>query len=248
MSDAKVVIVTAAGQGIGAACARGLSQRGYHLALMSPSGSSVELAKELDAVGMNGSVTDPKDIEAVIELALSNYGQVDAVVNNTGKDKESTEASGPGYDPALERELIDIEDESWLYGFDLYVMNVIRMARAITPVFRRQGGGVIVNISTFAAVEPRLMFPVSGTTRAAMHNYTKLYADRYARDGIRMNNVLPGFVENWPMDEKVRQSIPTGRAVSMEELTATVAFLLSPESGSVTGQNILVDGGVNRGL
>ena len=241
MSEPKVAIVTAAGKGIGAACARGLAERDYKVVLMSPSGSSVELAKELGGVGMNGSVTESADIEALIELALSSYGRIDGVVNNTGKDGQSTHASGPGYDPDLNRELIDVPNESWALGFELYVMNVIRMARAITPVFRRLGGGSIVNISTFAAAEPRLMFPISSTIRGATHSYTKLYADRYARQGIRMNSVLPGFMDNWPMNDAVQRSIPIQRAVGMEELAATVAFLLSPESGSITGQNLLVD-------
>ena len=246
MGEEKVAIVTAAGQGIGAACARGLAERGYKLALMSPSGSSVKLAEELGGVGMNGSVLEVDDLNALVELALSSYGRVDGVVNNTGKDKESIVASGPGYDPDLDRELTDISDEAWVYGLDLYVLNIIRMARIITPVFRKHGGGAMVNISTFAALEPRLMFPVSSTIRGAMHSYTKLYADRYAREGIRMNNVLPGFVDNWPLSDGIRRTIPLERAVSMAELAATVAFLLSPESGSITGQNIVVDGGVNR--
>ena len=248
MSKQPVAIVTAAGQGIGAACAQALAERGYRLALMSRSGSSVVLAEKLGGVGMNGSVTESADLEGLVELALSKFGRVDAVVNNTGKDNQSIEASGPGYDPELERSVIDIDDEAWHFGFNLYLMNAIRMARVVTPVFQRKGGGAIVNISTFAQREPRLMFPVSSTIRCALGGYTKLYADRYAREGIRMNNVLPGFMDNWPLSEGVRRTIPLGRAVSMQELGSTVAFLLSDEAGSITGQNIMIDGGVNRGL
>ena len=92
------------------------------------------------------------------------------------------------------------------------------------------------------------MFPVSSTIRGALGGYTKLYADRYAREGIRMNNVLPGFMDNWPLSDGVRQTIPLDRAVSMQELSSTIAFLLSDEAGSITGQNIMIDGGVNRGV
>ena len=248
MSKQPVAIVTAAGQGIGAACAQALAERGYRLALMSRSGASVVLAEELGGVGMNGSVTETADLESVVELALGKFGQVDAVVNNTGKDAQSIEASGPGYDSELERSVTEIDDDAWQFGFELYLMNVIRMARVITPILQRNGGGSIVNISTFAQREPRLMFPVSSIIRGALGGYTKLYADRYAREGIRMNNVLPGFMDNWPLNEGVRRTIPLGRAVTMQELGATVAFLLSDEAGSITGQNIMIDGGVNRGL
>ena len=248
MGKQPVAIVTAAGQGIGAACAQALAERGYRLALMSRSGSSVVLAEKLGGVGMNGSVTEIVDLEALVELALGKFGRVDAVVNNTGKDTQSIEASGPGYDPELERSVTEIDDDAWQFGFELYLMNVIRMARVVTPVFLKNGGGSIVNISTFAQREPRLMFPVSSTIRGALGGYTKLYADRYAREGIRMNNVLPGFMDNWPLSDGVRRTIPLDRAVSMHELGSTVAFLLSDEAGSITGQNIMIDGGVNRGL
>ncbi|HHZ66355.1 MAG TPA: SDR family oxidoreductase [Alphaproteobacteria bacterium] len=248
MESTKVAIVTAAGKGIGAACAQELAGRGFKVALMSPSGSAVDLAKQLKGIGINGSVTNRDDLSQLVNLALSTYGRVDVVVNNTGKDGESIEASGPGYDPNLTRELIDIVDGSWELGFHLYLMNVVRMARIVTPVFRDLGGGAIVNISTFAALEPRLMFPVSSTLRSALSGYTKLYADRYARDGIRMNNILPGFVENWPLADEVRHSIPSARSVKLKEVASTVAFLLSSEAGSITGQNILVDGGINRSI
>lgn len=243
-----VAIVTAAGQGIGAALARGLAGRGYDLALMSRTDAAEKLAAELGGVGMRGSVTEPDDLAKLVDLALGKYGRIDGVVNNTGRDPESHEVSGPPFDPDLDRSLVDITDEAWLYGVDLYFLNVVRMARAVTPVFQRGGGGSIVNISTFAALEPRLIFPVSGTVRMALAAYTKLYADRYARDRIRMNNILPGFVENWPLSEENRRTIPIGRATLMSELVGMTAFLLSSDSGATTGQSLLADGGVNRAL
>jgi NAD(P)-dependent dehydrogenase (short-subunit alcohol dehydrogenase family) len=243
-----VAIVTAAGQGIGAACARGLAERGFSVVLMSRSEAAERLAAELGGAGLRGSVTEPADLGRLVELALEKYGRIDGVVNNTGRDPESWEVSGPPYDPDLDRSLTAVADEAWIFGFQLYFLNVVRMARFVTPVFQRAGGGSIVNISTFAALEPRLIFPVSGTIRMALASYTKLYADRHARDGIRMNNILPGFVENWPLSEEVRRTIPAGRATRMSELIGTVAFLLSSDSSGTTGQNIMVDGGVNRAV
>ena len=249
MTDARpVAIVTAASQGIGEALARGLAARGFRLALMARSSSILDLANELGGIGLQGSVTEAADIDRLVALAEKSFGRIDGVVNNTGRDKESLHVSGAGYDPDLERELTEIPDESWLYGTELYLLNVVRMARAVTPVMRRQGGGSIVNVSTFGAPEPRLIFPVSGTLRSALAAYQKLYADRYARDNIRMNSILPGFVENWPLSEPVRRTIPMARSVKMTELVGTTAFLLSADSGSITGQSLLVDGGVNRGL
>ena len=91
----RFAVVTAAGQGIGAACARTLAERGYRLALMSRSGASVTLAEELGGVGMNGSVTEAADLEALVKRALDEFGQIDAVVNNTGKDKPVDPRLGP---------------------------------------------------------------------------------------------------------------------------------------------------------
>jgi NAD(P)-dependent dehydrogenase (short-subunit alcohol dehydrogenase family) len=247
-TENSVAIVTAAGQGIGAACARGLAERGYRVVLMSRSADAETIARELGGTGIRGSVTSQEDLGRLVELALQSYGRIDAIVNNTGRDPESLEVSGPPYDPDLDRSLTAITDEAWLHGFDLYFLNVVRMARVVTPHFQRQGGGAIVNISTFAALEPRLIFPVSGAMRMALAAYAKLYADRYGRDGIRMNNVLPGFVDNWPLTEANRRTIPLGRATKMSEVVATVAFLISPEGAAITGQNMLVDGGVNRAL
>ncbi|MDF1482264.1 SDR family oxidoreductase [Extensimonas sp. H3M7-6] len=228
----KVAIVTAASQGMGAACARALAAQGYRLVLMSRSAGATALAKQLGGVGLQGSVTDPADLEKLVALAMNEYGRVDAVVNNTGHA-----ASG---------DLLALSDADWHAALDLLLLNVVRMARLVTPIFERQGQGAMVNISTYGAHEPTPAYPLSSAIRAALSNFTKMYATRYAAANIRMNNVLPGFIDSFPIGDAVRAMIPMARAGRVEEIATTVAFLLSPGGGYITGQNILVEGGLAK--
>lgn len=248
MSEKPVAIVTAAGQGLGAACARELAARGYDLVLMSPSGASVELAEELGGIGLKGSVTETRDLEAMVEAALDRHGRIDAVLNNTGHVAGSSDAAGPAYDADATGHLLDLGDDDWHAALDMIVLNVVRMARLVTPVMERQGHGAIVNMSSFAGKEPSAAFPLGAAMRMALAGFMKLYADRYAPAGIRMNAVLPGFIENWPMAEPLRRAIPMARPGTMDEVAHTVAFLLSDEAGYITGQSLLIDGGLNRGV
>jgi NAD(P)-dependent dehydrogenase (short-subunit alcohol dehydrogenase family) len=229
----KVAIVTAAGSGMGAACARELVQRGYSVALMSTSGKAEALAKELGGLGLTGSVTEEADLEALVDGTLERYGRVDGVINSTGHP-----ASG---------EALELTDGQWHEALDLVVLNVVRIARLVTPAMLRQGGG-IVNVSTFSAFEPSPAFPLSSSLRAALAGFTKLYADRYAADGVRMNNVLPGYIESFEIDDETRESIPMRRQGTVEEIAKTVAFLVSSDASYITGQNLRVDGGLTRSV
>ena len=233
--EGRVAIVTAAGKGMGAACARELHSRGYSLALMSRSGEAAELAEELGGVGFSGSVTEEADLRALVDGALETYGRVDAVVNGTGH-------------PPTGEEVLEITDEDWHAGLDMVVLNVVRMARLVTPVMLRQGGGSMVNISTFSAFEPSAAFPVSSALRSALAGFTKLYTDRYAAENIRMNNVLPGYMDNFEVDGGTRQKIPMQRPGAVEEIATAVAFLLSADASYITGQNLRVDGGITRSM
>jgi NAD(P)-dependent dehydrogenase (short-subunit alcohol dehydrogenase family) len=234
MEGAPVALVTAAGKGIGAAIARRLSADGYRLVLMSTSGAAEQVADDLGVVGLTGSVTSPDDLARLADTALAEFGQVDAVVNNTGHPPKG--------------DLLEISDEDWHVGLDLLLLNVGRMARLVTPLMQSGGSGAIVNVSTFSAFEPSLSFPVSSALRAGLGGFAKMYADRFAPDGIRMNNVLPGFMDSYPVSDETIARIPAGRYGRVEELAATVAFLLSPDAAYLNGQNIRVDGGLSRSV
>lgn len=230
----KVAIITAAGRGMGAACARELVRQKYHVALMSRSEDALQLAKELNGLGMQGSVTEKDDLKRLVNATLGKYGRIDAVINNTGHP-----AKGP---------LLELTEEDWHHGLNLVLLNVAKMAALVTPVMQKQGGGAFVNISTFAAFEPSGDFPVSSVLRAGLASYTKLYADQYAKDNVRMNNLLPGFIDSYDVSEKIKETIPMKRAGSVKEVAETAAFLLSEYAAYITGQNIRIDGGLTRSV
>ena len=251
MSEKPVAIVTGAGQGMGRATAHELADRGWNVVLMSPSENSIKVAKEVGGIGLQGSVTETDDLQRLVDTTMDAHGRIDGVVNNTGNltgySVPSTEVRAEtAYDPDFDGILLDVPDEGWHQGLDFYMLNVVRMCRVVTPTLVAQKKGSICNITSLSALEPRLTYPVASTIRMATTSFAKLYADRYGRDGIRMNNVLPGFMDNRVFSEEVTRSVPIPRRGKIEEVAKTISFLLSDDAGYITGQNILVDGGVNR--
>jgi NAD(P)-dependent dehydrogenase (short-subunit alcohol dehydrogenase family) len=230
----KVAIITAAGSGMGAAIARKLASDRYKVAILSSSGKGEALAQELGGVGVTGSNRSVADLERLVQTTMDAYGRIDCVVNSAGHGPKGA--------------ILDISDQDWVLGMEVYLLNVIRMARLVTPIFVQQGGGVIVNISTYATFEPDPTFPTSGVFRAGLAAYTKLYADQYAANNIRMNNILPGFIDSLPEKEIFRERIPLGRYGTEAEIAATAAFLVSDGAAYMTGQNIRVDGGITRSV
>lgn len=230
MNKVKIAIVTAASRGIGAGCARELAARGYKVSLLARSQQVLTLAQELDGIATQGSMTNLIDLEMLVQNTLDTFGRIDAVVNSFG-------------DPPRQ-DLLDISDEVWSENFDLLFLSVVRMARLVTEPMRRQGGGAIVNISACDSQEPELGTPFSGTLRAAMEGFTKLYAKRYRSDRIRMNSVAPFFVAD-SMEELEGWTVPDdlmwGRPATHSELAKTVAFLISDDAKFITGTTLKVD-------
>lgn len=141
---------------------------------------------------------------------------------------------------------LDVTDAQWHAGPDTYLMNVVRSVRLVTPVMQAQRAGAIISISTAWAFEPSPMVPTSAVFRAGLATHTRLFADTYAADNVRMNNVLPGWIDSLPGTEERRQSVPMGRYGRAEEIADIVAFLASDDAAFMTGQNLRVDGGLTR--
>ena len=248
MSDIKVAIMTGTGQGIGRGCAVEMAKAGYKVSLMSPSSRSIELAEELGGIGRSGSVLDIADLQAMVDDTMGKYGRIDAVVSNMGHGGGVPEAiKTVGFDPDFDGPLLELTDELWHESLDMYVLNVVKLARIVTPIMIEQGGGAFVNISSMNTVEPRAPYPMS-MLRGALHSFAKLYGDRYARHNIRMNNLMPGFCENVNLSEYARTSIPAQRPALFSEIGQTCVFLASDGAAYINGQNILADGGMNRAV
>lgn len=234
MAAERVAIVTAGGSGMGAGAARKLAADGFHVAILSSSGKGEALAKELGGIGVTGSNESNDDLKRLVDQTAQQWGRVDVLVNSAGHGPRAP--------------ILELSDEDWHRGLEVYFLNVVRPTRLVTPIMQRQKSGVVINISTFAAFEPDPDFPTSGVFRAGLAAYTKLFADKYAPENIRMNNVLPGFIDSLPEKQEFRERIPMGRYGKTEEIADVIAFLASSAASYITGQNIRVDGGITRSV
>jgi NAD(P)-dependent dehydrogenase (short-subunit alcohol dehydrogenase family) len=234
MSELPVALVVGGGSGIGADAARILAGEGYRVGVMSSSGKGEVLGTELGGFGFTGSNLEPGDLREFVDQAMGHFGRVDGVVNGAGH--------GPKGD------VLELTDDDWHLGLDFYLLNAIRMTRLVTPIMLAQGGGSIVNISTFAAFEPDPDFPTSAVFRAGLADFAKLFSTKYASENVRMNNVLPGFIDSLPEKDDRLARIPAGRYARVEELSEVISFLISEKSSYITGQNLRVDGGLTQSV
>ena len=230
----RVAIVVAGGSGMGAAAARKLHAAGFAVGILSSSGKGEALARELGGVGVTGSNQSVADLQKLMDAVIQRWGRIDVLVNSAGH--------GP------KGKLLEISDEDWVKGLEVYFLNVVRATRLVAPLMQKQGGGAIINISTAWAFEPSALFPTSAMARSGLAAFTKIFCDEYGAHNIRMNNVLPGWIDSLPQREERRQAVPLQRYGTAEEIGATIAFLASEGAAYITGQNIRVDGGLMRSV
>ena len=234
MNKNKVAILTAAGTGMGSEAAKKLVSDGFKISILSSSGKGEALAKKLGGIGVTGSNQSNVDLKKIVDETKSKWGRIDVLVNSAGHGPR-----GP---------ILELTDTDWHKGMDTYFMNVVRSTRLVTPIMQKQKTGVIINISTFAVFEPDPVFPTSGVFRAGLASFTKLFADKYASDNIRMNNILPGFIDSLPEKEEFKARIPLKRYGKTSEISEVVSFLASDGAAYITGQNIRVDGGITKSV
>lgn len=234
MTVEKVAVIVAGGSGMGAAAAEKLASDGYQVAILSSSGKGEALAERLGGLGVTGSNQSVADLQNLVDQTLARWGRIDVLVNSAGHGPRAP--------------ILALTDEQWQLGMETYFLNVVRATRLVTPIMQKQGGGSIINISSAWTFEPTDMFPTSAVFRAGLASFSKIFADSYAADNIRINNVLPGWIDSLPKTDERRDSVPLQRYGTSEEVAATIAFLASPGAAYITAQNIRVDGGVTRSV
>ena len=219
---------------MGADAAKILAKNKFKVAILSSSGKGERLAKKLNGIGLTGSNLNTIDIKNLVDVVIKKWGRIDVLINSAGH--------GP------KGEILKISDEQWFEGMEIYLLNVIRATKIVTPIMKKQKNGSIINISTYAVFEPEKSFPTSGVMRAGLSAFTKIYADEYAKFNIRMNNILPGFIDSLVANEKIIKRIPLKRQGKVKEISAVINLLASNEGAYITGQNIRVDGGLTRSI
>lgn len=255
----KVALVAASSQGLGKAAALSLAKEGARLVMCSRDEQRLNAAAEeiksmtgADVLPVCGDVTRPNEIDHVVQQAVNRFNRIDILVNNAG---------GP---PA--GKLSKLTDEEWGKGFELTMMSMIRMTRAVLPFMQNQQWGRVISIVSLSAKQPIDDLLISSTLRPGILGISKVLANQYGMHGITVNTVCPGYIltqrqkdlgavrskeKDISLEEYLKESaqqIPVGRLGNPEELGDVIAFLASERASFINGANILVDGGQAKGV
>lgn len=251
----KIAMVAASSKGIGLATAKALAAEGCTLSICARNEEALEAA----AVEIGGEtrsyvvdVSSAEDLAWWVEQTRQDLGPASVLVTNTG---------GPPAGPVGQ-----MTDEQWREGFESTLLNVVRLVRLVQDDMIAAGWGRIVHVTSLVAKEPSPLLPISSTLRQGLSALTRLQATELAPHGVTVNSVLPGNTltdrqkhlgevraerDGVTVEEALQRQaaeIPMKRMAEPEEIAAAIAFLCSKPASYVTGVNLLVDGGVTKGL
>lgn len=243
----KTAIVTGSGQGIGKGIVHALARNGASVIIADVSDSIFEVAKEIEAQGLIAlptkcDVTDKESVESAIKAAFDKFGRIDILINNAGIYP---------FKPFAE-----MTEQDWDKVFDVNMKGIFHCTKAVLPFMTKQKSGKIVNISSIAgAVVGYANLVHYSATKAGLVGFTRSLALEVAKDGINVNAVAPGAIvtpttkavtEAMPKEaaEQIVRAIPFGRWGTPEDIANIVLFLVGDESSYMTGQCVIVDGGL----
>ena len=237
----RVALVTGGSRGIGRACAVGLAEDGFDIAVVY-AGSVDAACEACEAVGATArayqcDVADPAAVNACVEAVLNDFGSIWALVNNAGITRDGL--------------LMRMGDDAFDRVLDVNLKGTFNMTRALTKTFMRQRGGCVVNMSSVVGLMGNAGQANYAASKAGVIGLTKAVARELAPRGVRANAVAPGFVETdmtAKLSEKVRtateEQIPLKRMARPEEVAGVVRFLASDAAAYITGEVVRVDGGM----
>ena len=239
----RTAIVAGASSGIGLAIAEALAEEGANVAMFARRRELLEReADRLGALAVRGDVTNPRDLQRLVETTVEAFGTVDILVNNSG---------GPPAGAALE-----LEDDAIESALELLLLSYLRLTRLCLPYLGRSSQGRIINISSIAVREPAPNIALTNVIRPGVVGWAKMLARELGPRGITVNSIAPGRIQTARLkelypdgpSEQDLAAIPLGRYGEPRELAALACFLASRQASYVTGTLIQVDGGLARGL
>ena len=246
--EGRVALVTGAAHGIGLACAERLAAEGARLALIDLNRDGLAEAEASlaegggDVMGVVADVSDEADVERAVREVVARYGRIDVLHNNAGRLRAGT--------------VLTTTLEEWERTYAVNVRSVFLVSRAVIPHMQAAGGGTIVNTASISGMIGEPDLAAYNSSKGAIINLTRQLAVEYARDGIRVNCVCPGWIETGFNDPVlahldpdalaalVDAQVPMNRQGTAADVAPCVAFLASEDARYVTGHALVVDGGL----